>query len=131
MANSDPRHRLLEAGLRLFADRGYAGTAVQDIIEAAEVTKPVLYYHFESKGGLFQALIDQAVQERLTLMQAAAPVGKPTITALTDILVALTQFARQNPDLLRLSFAVAFAAPGELPASFRMPAKIAESIAFV
>jgi outer membrane protein len=131
MADSDPRRRLLEAGLRLFADRGYAGTAVQDIVEAADVTKPVLYYHFESKGGLFQALIDQAVEERLRLMRGAAPPQKPIVAALTDILVALTQFARQNPDLLRLSFAAAVAAPGEMPAGFRLPAKIAESHAFV
>ena len=71
--DSDARHRLLEAGLRLFADRGYAGTSVQDVIEAAGVTKPVLYYYFESKGGLFQALVDQAMDERLRLIQEAAP----------------------------------------------------------
>ena len=131
MSEADPRHRLLDAGLRLFADRGFAGTAVQDIVEAAGVTKPVLYYYFESKGGLFQALIDRAVEERLRLMQEAAPARKPTVEALTDILVALTEFARQQPDLLRLSFAVAFAAPGEMPAGFRLPVKIGESIQFV
>jgi outer membrane protein len=131
MADVDPRQRLLDAALRLFADRGYAGTAVQDIVEAAGVTKPVLYYHFESKGGLFQALIDRAVEERLRLMQAAAPAHQATVTALTDIVVALTRLARQQADLLRLSFAVVFAAPGELPAGFRLPPKIGESIRFV
>jgi len=130
-ADSDTRHRLLEAGLRLFADRGYAGTSVQDVIEAAGVTKPVLYYYFESKGGLFQALVDQAVDERLRLMRQAAPPGKRTVEALTDILAALTDFARRQPDLLRLSFAVAFAAPGEMPNGFRMPPKIGESIRFI
>jgi outer membrane protein len=130
-ADSDSRRRLLEAGLRLFADRGYAGTSVQDVIEAAGVTKPVLYYYFESKGGLFQALVDHAVEERLRLMREAAPTGKPTVEALTDIVLALTDFARRQPDLLRLSFAVAFAAPGEMPDGFRLPPKIGESIQFV
>jgi outer membrane protein len=129
--DSATRHRLLEAGLRLFADRGYAGTSVQDVIEAAGVTKPVLYYYFESKGGLFQALVDQAVDERLQLMREAAPPGKRTVEALTDILTALTDFARRRPDLLRLSFAVAFAAPGEMPNGFRLPPKIGESIQFI
>ncbi len=36
--------RLLDAGLKLFANRGYAGTSVQDIIDEAGVTKPSLYY---------------------------------------------------------------------------------------
>ena len=48
---SDPRLRLLDAGLKLFANRGYAGTSVQDITEEARVTKPTLYYYFESKEG--------------------------------------------------------------------------------
>ena len=37
---SDPRQRLLDAGLKQFANRGYAGTSVQDIVEDAKVTKP-------------------------------------------------------------------------------------------
>jgi outer membrane protein len=53
------------------------------------------------------------------------------VAALTDILAALTHFAQRHPDLLRLSFVVAFAAPGEMPAGFRLPAKIGESIRFI
>jgi outer membrane protein len=130
-APADPRHRLLDAGLKLFANRGYAGTSVQDIISEAAVTKPVLYYYFESKGGLFQALVDQAMDERLRLMQEAATPGKPTVEQLTDIIVALTDFARRQPDLLRLCFAIAFAAPGEMPEGFRRPGKMGESYFFV
>jgi len=130
-APADPRHRLLEAGLKLFANRGYAGTSVQDIISEAGVTKPVLYYYFESKGGLFQALVDQAMDERLRLMREAATPGKPTVEKLTDIIGALTDFAQREPDLLRLCFAIAFAAPGEMPEGFKKPGKMGESYFFV
>ena len=127
----DPRQRLLDAGLKLFAGRGYAGTSVQDITEEAKVTKPTLYYYFESKGGLFQALVDQAMEERLRLIHEAAPPDKPTVDQLTDIIVNVTSFARRQPDLLRLSFSIAFAAPGELPARFKRSAKMGESYHFV
>ena len=130
-APADPRHRLLEAGLKLFANRGYAGTSVQDIISEAGVTKPVLYYYFESKGGLFQALVDQAMDERLRLMREAATPGKPTVEKLTDIIGALTDFAQREPDLLRLCFAIAFAAPEEMPEGFKKPGKMGESYFFV
>jgi outer membrane protein len=130
-ASPDSRRRLLDAGLKLFANRGYAGTSVQDIIVEAGVTKPVLYYYFESKGGLFQALVDQAMDERLRLMREAAPPDKPTVEQLTDIIVALTDFARREPDLLRLCFAIAFAAPGEMPEGFKRPGKMGESFFFV
>jgi outer membrane protein len=131
LVSSDPRRRLLEAGLKLFANRGYAGTSVQEIIAEAAVTKPVLYYYFQSKGGLFQALVDQAMYERLLLMREAAPPDKPTVEQLTDIIVALTDFARREPDLLRLCFAIAFAPPGEMPEGFKRPGKMGESFFFV
>jgi outer membrane protein len=130
-STSDPRQRLLDAGLKLFANRGYAGTAVQDITEEAKVTKPTLYYYFENKEGLFQALVDQAMDERLRLMRQAAPPEKATVDQLTDIIAVLTDFARRHPDLLRLSFAIAFAAEGEYPSGFKKHAKISASFEFV
>jgi outer membrane protein len=129
--NSDPRQRLLDAGLKLFANRGYAGAAVQDITEEARVTKPTLYYYFQSKEGLFQALVDQAMDERLRLMREAAPPDKPTVDQLTDIIAALTDFARRQPDLLRLCFSIAFAAEGEFPSGFKKHDKMRESYQFV
>jgi len=128
---SDPRKRLLDAGLKLFANRGYAGTAVQDITEEAKVTKPTLYYYFGNKEGLFQALVDQAMDERLRLMRRAAPPEKATVDQLTGIIAALTDFARRQPDLLRLCFSIAFAAEGEFPSGFKKYSKMRESYLFV
>ena len=47
---------LREAG-RLFARHGYAGTRIDDIATAAEVTKPIVYRHFDSKKALYLALL--------------------------------------------------------------------------
>ena len=129
--STDPRQRLLDVGLKLFANRGYAGTSVQDITDAAQVTKPTLYYYFGNKEGLFQALVDHAMDERLRLMQEAAPPEKTTVDQLTDIITELTAFARRQPDLLRLTFAIVFAAEGEYPSGFKKHAKIHDSIQFV
>jgi len=128
---SDPRQRLLDAGLKLFANRGYAGTAVHDITEEARVAKPTLYYYFQNKEGLFQALVDQAMDERLRLMRGAAPPEKATVDQLTGIIATLTDFARRQPDLLRLTFAIAFAAEGEFPSGFKKYSKMRKSYLFV
>jgi outer membrane protein len=130
-SSADPRQRLLDVGLKLFANRGYAGTSVQDITDEAQVTKPVLYYHFGNKEGLFQALVNHAMDERLRLMREAAPPDKPTVEQLTDIITVLTGFARRQPDLLRLTFAIVFAAEGEYPSGFKKHAKIHDSIQLV
>ena len=47
------RARLLETATELFAEKGYAGASVREIVEKAGVSKPVLYYYFKSKEGLF------------------------------------------------------------------------------
>lgn len=54
------RERLLTAALQLFISRGYAATSVREIVEAAGVTKPVLYYYFQNKEGLYLAIMEQA-----------------------------------------------------------------------
>jgi len=60
---------LLVAGIDLFAEKGYASTSVREIVSAAGVTKPVLYYYFQSKEGLFQAILDSAAQEQEVILE--------------------------------------------------------------
>jgi TetR/AcrR family transcriptional regulator len=54
------RARLLETATELFAEKGYAGASVREIVEKAGVSKPVLYYYFKSKEGLFYAILEWA-----------------------------------------------------------------------
>ena len=54
------RERLLETAIGLFAEHGYAGTSVREIVEQAGVSKPVLYYHFQNKEGIFLAILEVA-----------------------------------------------------------------------
>ena len=53
------REQLLDVALEVFARAGYHGASMNDVAEAAGVTKPVLYQHFESKRELYQALLDE------------------------------------------------------------------------
>lgn len=68
------RRELIEqAAARLFAERGYAGTTLDDVASASDVTKPVLYRHFSSKKALHLALLDghrAGLQERLRAQAA-------------------------------------------------------------
>jgi AcrR family transcriptional regulator len=63
------RRKLIEdAAARLFAERGYAATTVEDIVVEAGVSKPMLYRHFESKKDLHMRLLEHRRDEL-----AAAP----------------------------------------------------------
>ncbi|NND73568.1 MAG: TetR/AcrR family transcriptional regulator [Ilumatobacter sp.] len=52
------REQILDVALKVFANAGFHGASMNDVAEAAGVTKPVLYQHFDSKRDLFQALIE-------------------------------------------------------------------------
>jgi AcrR family transcriptional regulator len=72
------RERLLETATELFAEKGYAATSVREIVEKAGVSKPVLYYYFKSKEGLFYAIMEWAagVQQKILneIFEARGPV---------------------------------------------------------
>jgi AcrR family transcriptional regulator len=55
------RRRLLDAAAELFARNGYQATSVDDVAEAAGYSKGALYYNFESKDELFDALVTQHI----------------------------------------------------------------------
>lgn len=65
------RVQLLEVAMELFAERGFHSTSMEDIADAAGVTKPVVYQHFPSKRALYRELID-TVDEQLTGRLVAA-----------------------------------------------------------
>ena len=53
------RGLIVEAAGRLFGQRGYAATRLDDVAAAAGVTKPLLYRHFDSKQALYLALLER------------------------------------------------------------------------
>jgi AcrR family transcriptional regulator len=129
--NGATRQQILSAALKRFADAGYAGTSVQDIVSAARVTKPTLYYHFENKAGLYQALIDRAHDERLRLMREAAARADSFPEKLVEILAALFAFLHGNRELMRLAFTTLFASAGEIPAEIRYLDKCTRNYEFI
>lgn len=111
----DTRQQILQAALRCFAHSGYAGASVQTIVNHARVTKPVLYYHFGNKEGLYRALIEWAAEERLRRSTEAAARGGTLTEKFVEILAATFEFVRQNRELTRLSLGTLFASKGEVP----------------
>ena len=71
MPKDQRRAQLLDAANTVFTTRGYHAAAMDDIAEAAGVSKPVLYQHFGSKLDLYLALLDRSC-ERLVEVVAEA-----------------------------------------------------------
>ncbi len=129
--HSDTRQQLLRAALKHFANSGYAATSVQDIVDDAKLSKPALYYHFKDKAGLFQALVHEAHDARYRLLREAAESHASIGAQLEAALVALFAYFRENRELMRISFATMFAAPGEVPEDADCAEKCQRNFEFV
>ncbi|NNH57415.1 TetR/AcrR family transcriptional regulator [Rhizobium laguerreae] len=67
------RQALIDAGRRLFVEKGYPETSTPEIVAAAGVTRGALYHHFEDKRALFRAVIEceaKAVAEEIEARSA-------------------------------------------------------------
>ncbi|MFH1707666.1 MAG: TetR/AcrR family transcriptional regulator [Planctomycetota bacterium] len=61
--------RMIEAALKVFATKGYAGTSVDDIIKAAEVARGTFYLYFESKHTAFEQVLTHVIGQIEKLLQ--------------------------------------------------------------
>jgi AcrR family transcriptional regulator len=96
LRRAERREQLLAAATQAFARTGFAATSLDDIAEAAGISRVLLYRHFDSKTELYRAVLDRAIA-RLT-----AAVGTRDYTyASIDALLAA---AAEDPDGFRLLF---------------------------
>jgi TetR/AcrR family transcriptional regulator len=111
----DNQVKLLDSALELFAARGYDAVGVQDIVDAAGVTKPTLYHYFHSKRGLLDALLADNFAPLIELAGQAAVYNHDLVLTLEKTARAYFEFARYNPTFYRLHLTMYFASPAGEP----------------
>ena len=98
------RRQLLDVALGLFADHGFHGASMDDLAEAAGVTKPVLYQHFGSKRDLYLEVLDDVGNRLLTAIgKAAAAAGGPR-QQVENGFSAYFRFVADNESAFRVLF---------------------------
>jgi AcrR family transcriptional regulator len=101
MTGKERREQLLNIGRRLFAERGFEGTSIEEIASQAGVSKPVVYEHFGGKEGLYAVVVDREV-ERLLAMATAILGGANTREKFEAAAVALLRYIEDNSDGFRI-----------------------------
>jgi AcrR family transcriptional regulator len=96
MTGKERREQLLDVGRQLFAERGYDGTAVEEIAARAGVSKPVVYEHFGGKEGLYAVVVDREVQRLLDAFAGALSGDDPRVLLEQAALVLLTYVEEQR-----------------------------------
>ncbi len=122
------REQLLEVSVVVFAREGYHNTSMNDVADAAGVTKPVLYQHFASKRELYRELLGEVGgQLRDSIAKATTNAAGPR-QQIEEGFAAYFEFVERNND----AFKVLFGAGTRRDEEFAMEArKVEDSIAEV
>ncbi|QDG50709.1 TetR/AcrR family transcriptional regulator [Persicimonas caeni] len=106
-ASTDSPGRVAKAAVALFARRGYSGTTIRDIAARANVTLPVVYYHFGNKEALFLAIVDSLFERTAERIEATVDAGHDIEPTLRRLIELPLQDARTHPDMLSFAYTVA------------------------
>jgi len=100
------RDRILSAAARLYALRGYEGTSMREIAVAAGVTKPLIYYHFESKQNLFSSLLRESLSSCRTKGKEILGGDSSSAEKLRSFLRTHVEIAREKPAVYAFAYEV-------------------------
>ena len=92
--HGERRTEILDAAENLFAAKGYASTAISDILEALNIAKGTFYHYFASKEALMDAVIERYIDAEMAVAQAVA--DDPKISAHEKMFRILTDAGRDN-----------------------------------
>ena len=96
LRRAERREQILDAATRAFARAGYTVTGLDDIAAEANLTRAMLYRHFDSKADLYRAVLDQACT------RLAEATGTDDFDE--EAIPALVRAATADPDGFKLLF---------------------------
>jgi len=100
--------RMLRAAVDLFARKGYKGTSVREIVEAAQVTNPMLYYYFDDKEGLFETLIEYLFEELTSGVAEAMGEAETIEQSIEHLFLGYFEACKRTPIAVRFVYTVLF-----------------------
>ena len=97
----ETREKLFRAALRLFSERGFVATTVEDITEAADVGKGTFFNYFPSKEHILAQLGEIQVAKMTVLVEAAPGSPKPIRQQLHELTQALSEEPGRSQAMFR------------------------------
>ncbi|RKT78509.1 TetR family transcriptional regulator [Terracoccus luteus] len=102
MTGPERREQLISVGRRLFAEKGFEATTVEEVASSAKVSKPVVYEHFGGKEGLYAVVVDREIQMLLGGIGNALQEGDSARILLERATLALLDYIEQHTDGFRI-----------------------------
>jgi AcrR family transcriptional regulator len=100
----DPKKRILDASIVLFAQKGYSAVGVREIATEANVNIAMISYYFNGKVGILKEIIEDFHGRYLQIIEGAYDEQKLPEESTRDIIQNLISFVRKNKDLTLAAF---------------------------
>lgn len=111
--NPETARRILSAAERVFAERGLAGARTEEIARAARVNKAMLYYYFDSKESLHQAVFESLFSQATRLVQEGMPPNASARQIILAFVDGYFKFRVAYPNYARLMQQLMLESPEE------------------
>lgn len=109
------REKMLSSAIELFNRKGYALTTVREIVAEAGVTKPVLYYYFGNKEGIYRELMMPPFVKLEALLAEFQKKAGPAKKLLVDLCVQLLALFIENIEVARIMYSIYYGPPQGAP----------------
>jgi AcrR family transcriptional regulator len=97
--DKDPKQRILDAAISLFAKRGFAAVGVREIAAAAEVNIAMISYYFVGKGGILKAIVEEFFSQYSQLLGDVDDQNKTPEECLRVMIQRMVDYVGENTEL--------------------------------
>jgi AcrR family transcriptional regulator len=96
------RRNIIDAARALFAEKGYSGAKVDEIVVRARTTKPMIYYYFGSKERLFAAVLEDVYAGMRKIEGSLQLAELPALAAMRKVIEVTFDYHAKNSEWVRL-----------------------------
>ena len=94
----ETRNRILDAAERVFHAQGVSHSSLEDVAQAAQVTRGAIYWHFKNKSDLFEAMLERVKLPMEAMVEAGGDQAQPDpLGQLRSALIFVLQEIALNP----------------------------------
>jgi AcrR family transcriptional regulator len=115
---NDTKTRIFQVAARLMAQKGFNGVSMREISEQSGVSKPMIYYYFESKEKLYQSLVEVGLAHDANLLETIRQADIPIKQKLVELIKIYFKQSVQHPEFVKF-FLYLFVAIEDTPLGTR------------
>lgn len=97
----ETRQAIMDAAIRLFGDRGYERTSIEDLAAEAGIGKTTIYGYFSAKQDIFQVFCDEEVESSFSILKESVDPGAPLLEQLVTLFMHQFKFVTENREFGR------------------------------